>query len=256
MPFAEFTHLFKYAREAHAGPGATASNACGTFISCIALVLRAPSVPLCLHATFTLTFVFPNTQDPRYVNAAINAKKIALMCSVEGVKLIVLGAAAETLTGAASITSGLATLGAGSVASGGAGMLGGIVVVAAAPSLLAAHTLSTIVPARDHTTRRDVLAGGVVGAVGGGVGSVMAIGQMGAVAGFSASGITSGLAAFGGSMLAGVALTATVATGGAVAVGVIAWGISTNMSETRNEKARRLLIEFARKYGVDDELIR
>ena len=43
------------ANGAHA---ANTSNACDS--------VRAPSVPLCLHAMFTLTFVFPNAHDHRY----------------------------------------------------------------------------------------------------------------------------------------------------------------------------------------------
>ena len=77
----------------------------------------------------------------RMIKASCSVEQIAKFTSVEGVKLIVTKAVAEGLSGAASITSGL--LGGGSVVAG-LSMAGGIMVVAAAPSMLTAHTPSTI----------------------------------------------------------------------------------------------------------------
>ena len=169
------------------------------------------------------------------VDAALNPLIFGL-CTTEGVKIAVLANAAEGLSGlsgGSAIMSGLANIGGGSVAAGGAGAVGGLVIVAAAPSLLAVHTLHELLPSKCHTERKALLIGSTVGGVtfgGTGVGLVSA---GGAVSGLSGSGISSGLAALGGGgMLGGVAAVAAMVTGGTVAVGALAWAIKRSMNES------------------------
>ena len=83
------------------------------------------------------------------ISLSWNLTKIARLTSVEGIKVLVLGAAAQGLSGGAAVTSGLATLGGGSVAAGGAGMAGGIVVIGAAPSMLS-KLVTTSLPLSLH----------------------------------------------------------------------------------------------------------
>lgn len=67
------------------------------------------------------------------------------------------------------LAGGLATLGGGSVASGGLGMAGGIFVVAAAPSILTSHAMYNLCSTleNDAITPRAVAVGGVGGALAG-----------------------------------------------------------------------------------------
>lgn len=162
------------------------------------------------------------------VDSAIAAHQILWLTSVEGMKIVVTSAAAEGLFGAASVTSGLSALGGDSMAAGGAGMAGGIVVVAAAPSLLTAHTIYNLCSAMENnsTTPTVVALSGAGGAVlGTSVGVVMVV-ESGTVAGLSASGITSGLAALGGG---------SVASGGAGMLGGLAAVVESDLKRQRSE---------------------
>lgn len=195
------------------------------------------------------------------VAAAMDVRKLVRLTSIEGVKVIVLAASAEGLFGAAAVTSGLATLGGGSVAAGGAGLAGGIVVVAAAPSLLSASTLYNLSDALENNTATptSVALGGTAGALGGTTVGVIMVSEAGAVAGLSASGITSGLAALGGGsvaagglgMLGGLAMVAGVATGVTVVAGGAAWLISRAVVQGRLSKQRIEIVDNAVKLGFD-----
>ncbi|CAE7464130.1 PRPF6, partial [Symbiodinium pilosum] len=189
-----------------------------------AFVKIADGVFMVVTAANTIWSFVPNThidKAKKAVSACWDAARILSLTSVEGVKIVVTSVAAEGLCGAASVTSGLATLGGGSVAGGGLGMVGGIFVVAAAPSVLSAHAIYNLCDAMENNslTPTAVAIGGVGGAVAGStlldsawIGIVM-VAESGAVAGLSASGITSGLAALGGG---------SIASGGAGVLGGVA----------------------------------
>ena len=177
------------------------------------------------------------------IDFVMDVRTVLQLTSVEGVRLVVTSAAAEATFGAASVTSGLATLGGGSVASGGLGMVGGIFVVAAAPSTLTAHAIYNLCSAMENNsiTPTAVAVGGVGGAVAGSTIGVIMVAESGAVAGLSASGITSGLAALGGGsiasgglgMLGGVAAVASGTAVIAAAVGGTVWLVAHVAVEER-----------------------
>ena len=198
------------------------------------------------------------------IKASWSVAQIAKLTSVEGVKLIVTMSAAEGLFGAASVTSGLATLGGGSVAAGGLGMAGGIMVVAAAPSLLTAHTIYQLCDAFENnsTTPAAVALGGVTGAIGGSTVGIIMVAESGSVVGLSASGITSGLAALGGGsvasgglgMLGGVAAVAGVASLGALAVGGVVWAVAHELMQSTLHQQRIKMLDLACENGFENLL--
>ena len=197
------------------------------------------------------------------VKTCWSAEQIAWLASVQGVKLVVTAAAAEGLFGAASVTSGLATLGGGSLAAGGLGMAGGIIVVAAAPSMLTARTIYKLCDAFENNsvTPTAVAVGGVAGAFGGTTVGVIMVAESGVV-GLSASGITSGLAALGGGtvasgglgMLGGVAAVAGVASLGALAVGGVVWAVSHELTQSKLCEQRLRMLDLGCQYGFENLL--
>ena len=76
-------------------------------------------------------------------------------------------------------------------------------------------------------------SGGVVGTSA----AMMTVSEAGAVAGLSASGITSGLTVIGGSagMVGGLAVCASVATGGVIVVGGLAWLVTNRIRQRKSE---------------------
>ena len=133
--------------------------------------------------------------------------------------------AVQGLSGA-GVISGLAS--AGGLAGGGAAI--GPAVIGAAPALVTVGVVQIALrddetlPEHERAARRDGRVASLAGAAGATAGGVAAIGAMGATAGFSAAGITSGLAAIGaiagGGMVAGatvVAVAPVVATAGLAA---------------------------------------
>ena len=128
--------------------------------------------------------------------------------------------------------SGLAAIG----AQVGAGAMGGVIVIAAAPALLGVAALNVIGQAlgSDASTRLVACGAGVVGGGMGTTGVIMAVSEMGTVAGLSGTGIASGLAALGGVLLAAggtgmagglvvcaaVPLACVMVVGGAVLLGM------------------------------------
>ena len=191
----------------------------------------------------------------------------------------------------------MATLGGGSVVSGGLGMMGGIFVVAAAPAVLSAHAIYNLCDAMENNswTPTAVAVGGVGGAVAGStilvsvwldfmsfcfldrdthlsnslrtmekdlrIGVVM-VAESGAVAGLSASGITSGLAALGGGsiasggagMLGGIAVVASGAALAAVAVSGTAWVVFHRIVQDKLEQQRCKMLDMAVKQGFKNLL--
>eukprot|EP00128_Syssomonas_multiformis_P012978 Colp12_sorted_trinity150504_noHs@20048 len=148
---------------------------------------------------------------------------------------------------APSVMASFAT--AAGLASVGGSMVGGIVVLASAPALLGAASLSKLAHSleNDGVTANVTTIAGVVGAVSGTTAAVLAVSSSGAVAGLSAAGITSGLAFLGGGSLAaggagmagGLLVCASIAAGGVVVVGGAAWGI-THMIRQSKLNARYL----------------
>ncbi len=125
-------------------------------------------------------------------------------------------AAGGTLTGGASLMSGLATV--GSVVGGGA--LAGVGTFAAAPAVAAAAVVSgLLLPDGEHlerderTARRAGRVASYAGAAAGSAGAVGAVAAAG-MTGISGAGITTGLAAIGGTvgggMATGIAITAAL----------------------------------------------
>jgi hypothetical protein len=130
---------------------------------------------------------------------------------------------AAGLAGGASIVRGLAAVGSGV----GAGAAGGLVVLTAAPAVVAnaairkAFVDDVMLPASERAARKAARDTTAVTSVFGTVGSVALVSAVG-VPGLSAAGITTGLAAIGsalgGGMLAGVA---AVVAGPALLAGVL-----------------------------------
>ncbi|CAK9047308.1 Uncharacterized protein SCF082_LOCUS26523 [Durusdinium trenchii] len=143
-------------------------------------------------------------------------------------------------------------------------MVGGILVVAAAPSALTAHTIYQLCDAMENNsiTPTAVALGGTLGALGGSTVGVVMVAESGAVAGLSASGITSGLAALGGGtvasgglgMLGGVAAVAGVASLGALAVGGVAWIVSHELVQGKLKEQRIQMLDLACQHGFKNLL--
>jgi hypothetical protein len=133
---------------------------------------------------------------------------------------VAVGGATAGLSGGASIMAGLAAIGGSAV--------GGIGVLGVAPTAAATMMMNQVLEDDDRLSdqERDARAVGrtatKVGAVVGTAAPVVAISTFGSVAGLSGAGITSGLAAIGGTvgggMGAGIAIT--VAAPAVVAAGV------------------------------------
>lgn len=137
----------------------------------------------------------------------------------------------------AGIMSGLATAG-GTI---GAGAVGGLVVLGAAPGTISAAVMNVALrddpalAASERSARKIGRRASVAGAAGGSVAGVAAVGAAGSVAGFSAAGITSGLAAIGGIVGGGMAAgSAIVIAGPAVAaagVGYVAYRVARRIRD-------------------------
>lgn len=125
-----------------------------------------------------------------------------------GATAAALGIATSAGTSAAGIMSSLA--GAGAVLGGG--VTTGVVMLAAAPSAVATVAVhrgyrdDPALPHAERAARADARAAGTVGAAGATFGTLAAISALG-VPGLAADGIASGLAALGGTMLGGVAVS-------------------------------------------------
>lgn len=125
-------------------------------------------------------------------------------------------------------------------------MTGGIFVVAAYPSKLTADALANLAKAISNSpeTTSTVRLAGYVGAAGSGLVAVVLVGDAG-VAGLSAAGIVSGLAALGGTVLGGLS---AIATGGVVItviVGGIAYLIMDASAQRELDCQRKEIIELA-----------
>jgi len=168
------------------------------------------------------------------IQAAQSMSMVMSLVTVEGLKVIIGSAAMEGTFGAATVTSGLSTLGGGSVAAGGFGMVGWIVVIAAAAGALTAHSAYNATRALDGTPQNARAVGvfSLVAATAGTAGSYTAV-MSSATAGTSGAAIiTSGLANLGGGsiasggagMMGGLCVVAAipVATVGASA-GLVYW---------------------------------
>jgi hypothetical protein len=185
------------------------------------------------------------------IKAALNAREIMKLTSVEGIKLAILAGSAQGTFGGAAVTSGLANLGGGSVAAGGFGMVGGIVVLSAAPSMLAANTIYSLAKhfENDDFTPKAVAVGGGAGAALGVGAGVAMVSEAGTVAGLSGAGITSGLSAIGGTMIRGVAVVAGASAAVAVGVTVGAWGLSHAYMQRNLKLQRNELLDLAIERG-------
>jgi hypothetical protein len=138
---------------------------------------------------------------------------------------------------AAGIVQGLSGAGvmsalgsAGSLVGGGAAL--GPAVIGAAPALVTVGLTQIALrdddtlPEHERAARRDGRLASLAGATGATAGGVAAIGAMGATAGFSAAGITSGLASIGALAGGGMVAGATVVAAAPV---VAAAGLATGV---------------------------
>jgi hypothetical protein len=125
-----------------------------------------------------------------------------------GATVAAMGIATSAGTSAAGIVSSLA----GAGAALGGGVTTGVVMLAAAPSAVATVAVrrgyrdDPTLPQAERTARANARTAGTVGAAGATLGTLAAISALG-VPGLAADGIASGLAALGGSMLGGVAVS-------------------------------------------------
>jgi hypothetical protein len=144
----------------------------------------------------------------------------------------------------AGVMSGLAAI--GGVVGGGA--VAGLAILGAAPAIATASLVNSTVLADpkggDAQERQDRRAGRIAsyaGAVAGTAGSVAAVSGMGSVAGLSASGITTGLAALGGAigggMGMGVAIATTAPVIAAAAVGYTTYKAAKAIARKNKKKA-------------------
>lgn len=117
--------------------------------------------------------------------------------------------------GGSGVMSGLAAAGLGTGAVGGLGILAAAPAAAATVALHRAFRDDPYLPRSERIARRNGRAGSLFGAAVGTVGAIGAVSASGAVVGLSAAGISSGLAAIGGSMVGGVvvAIAAPAAVG-------------------------------------------
>lgn len=181
------------------------------------------------------------------VDAATGASAISL-ASAAGL----LGRAAVAVSGpvyglsGAGIMGGLATI--GGVVGGGA--IAGLVILGAAPAVATASLVNSTVLAdpkegepQERTLRRVGRVASYAGAAAGTVGSVGVVSAMGSVAGLSAPGITTGLAALGGliggGMGMGIAIATTAPVITAAAVGYTAYKAVKLVTRTRRLNALR-----------------
>lgn len=122
-------------------------------------------------------------------------QRLAVVAGQGYAKLWLVQASANAILGA-GVTSGLAFLGGGSVASGGLGMSGGIITIGLATGALATHTAVQACDKLDTTSqnRTAVRNGGIVGAITGAGLSSAAVVACAAEGTGGAAVITSGLA--------------------------------------------------------------
>lgn len=160
---------------------------------------------------------------------------IGKLVVIESMKFLFTEAAYNAAFATGSVTANLSTIGGGSIAAGGFGMIGGIIIISAAPSLLTAHALYNLTSTycNDNITPRATAIGGIFGSFFGSFAAFSAVSSSGSVGGISASGITSGLSSLGGGSIAsggcgmlgglgvvsGIGITAAVV--GATTVGVV-----------------------------------
>lgn len=129
-------------------------------------------------------------------------------------------AAAPGLGGGAQLMSGLAGLGGNAI--------GGAAIVAAAPAAVATTAMHHAFRDESHLSheerhaRRNARTASTSGAVSGTAASLALVGLAG-IPGYSAVGITTGLAALGGTMAGGLMVVALIPVGAAVLAGVLAY---------------------------------
>mmetsp|Transcript_37351 Transcript_37351/g.71595 ORF Transcript_37351/g.71595 Transcript_37351/m.71595 type:complete len:280 (-) Transcript_37351:275-1114(-) len=223
--------------------------------SAYALVESARDVQVQVTAERTLWEFVPDTKTDRakeFIDRRETTSGIVSIAST-GIPMLIAGGAAPATFGAAGVTSGLAFWGGGSVAAGGAGMVGGIVVLGVlAPTIVAATGLKFISNNNDNDSysgKAILPAAAFSGAVSAG-GAVAYVAASGTVSGLSGAGITSGLAAIGsGGMLAGMA-TLFTGVGAVVAVTTgVAYAIHKSEVQSQLLKREGVLRSTASEYG-------
>eukprot|EP00933_Yihiella_yeosuensis_P028000 TRINITY_DN21812_c0_g1_i2.p1 TRINITY_DN21812_c0_g1~~TRINITY_DN21812_c0_g1_i2.p1 ORF type:complete len:313 (-),score=46.33 TRINITY_DN21812_c0_g1_i2:83-1021(-) len=173
------------------------------------------------------------------VDASAKLPDILKWTTEEGIKPIILANAAEGLFGGARTMSGLKNLGCGSA-------VGGIIVVAAYPSTMAADELANLAQAvsNDPDTTQVVQIAGYGGAATGTFVAITLVAE-GGVSGLSAAGITSGLAALGGSMLGGLAAVAMIGFVATVVVAGVAYSIKSAFAQKELRRQRQEIEKLA-----------
>lgn len=147
------------------------------------------------------------------------------------------------VTSAAGSVAGLSGSGimAGLAATGPGGVIGGLGTLAAAPAIAANVTVSKMLRDDEHlddeerAARRAGRTAAKASTAGAAAGTVVAVSQMGTVAGLSGPGIASGLAAIGstvgGGMAAGAAITVAAPAAAAVGAALAAYKLYRWFSE-------------------------
>lgn len=139
------------------------------------------------------------------------------------------GAATVGVLSAAGSTAGISTVAgvtSGLAATAG-GLAAGVVATAALPATVTAVAANLLIdtedpslPEREREARKAAKVGATIGAIGGSIGAVAAVSAAGTTAGIgTVAGVTSGLAAVGGSLASGVLVTAAAPVAVAAAVG-------------------------------------
>ena len=175
-----------------------------------------------------------------------------MLLSTEGVKVALTATTADGLFGASSLAAG------GLTWAGGLGMGAGLVVViASAPSMLAATSLYKLSSAmeNDSLTPQVVALGGAGGVLAGSTAGLLMVSESGTIAGLSASGLLSGLATLGGgSVMTSLAVVGGVATLTAVGVGGVVWRVSRSYVQDRLLHQRSTMIDLAVQYKFESRL--
>ncbi|CAE7352071.1 unnamed protein product [Symbiodinium natans] len=190
------------------------------------------------------------------IDASIDMWRIAMLLSTEGVKVALTATTADGLFGASSLAAG------GLTWAGGLGMGAGLVVViASAPSMLAATSLYKLSSAmeNDSLTPQVVALGGAGGVLAGSTAGLLMVSESGTIAGLSASGMLSGLATLGGgsvmgSLAVGAAVVGSVAALTAVGVGGVVWRVSRTYVQDRLLSQRSTMLDLAVQYKFDNRL--
>jgi len=198
----------------------------------------------------------PRSQVQRLPNSQVDSAKHAMShppgtdklvaeiaAMAAAMPVMVFGGALQAGLSGAKIMQALKSLGGTPV--------GGIIVLSSAPALLSAVALDKLCAnlENDSITKKVVGAAGTTGAIAGTSIAVVAVSEAGTVVGLSASGITSGLAAIGGTMIGGVVVCAAIATGGVAVVGGLAWLVTNRMRQRELEGQYRQFLESWRGLG-------